>query len=157
MSWHAMEVETVLHQLEADPKRGLSDAAAGQQADKPPEKQPEKQPEKLPEKQPEKLPEKGQDTPIVAPEAKTVVIGVSSTPPGAEIYVGDEKTPRGTTPMDLSLPKTDKETQLTLRLSGYKDKTKAAKGGKEDEKEILAPLRSKREQLLKVVEAERKK
>jgi Ca2+-transporting ATPase len=34
MSWHAMEVEAVLHELQADPKQGLSDLAAGTRLEK---------------------------------------------------------------------------------------------------------------------------
>jgi serine/threonine-protein kinase len=66
--------------------------------------------------------------PVKTPEApKTVTISVTSNPPGADIFVGTETTSRGLTPTDVTMPKSDGEVQVTLKLSGYADRTKSVK------------------------------
>ncbi|HZS39335.1 MAG TPA: protein kinase [Polyangia bacterium] len=48
----------------------------------------------------------------------TVWIQVGSKPSAAEVFVGAETSPRGRTPLKLSLPRDDQPVQLTLRAAG---------------------------------------
>jgi hypothetical protein len=65
------------------------------------------------------------DEPQAAPaadtEAATVTIHLVSTPEGAEVFRRAERL--GTTPFDGTLPRGDTPVTLTVRKSGYKDRT----------------------------------
>jgi serine/threonine-protein kinase len=74
--------------------------------------------------------------PPVEPVAKTVAIKITSDPDGADVYVGDEKTPRGKTPIQLELARSDGETMLTVKAAGYKDKQRSVKLSRDAELEI---------------------
>ncbi len=51
--------------------------------------------------------------------APTVTVRVLTTPAGADVYLGDERAPRGKTPLTMTLPRTDRSMPVTLRLRGY--------------------------------------
>jgi serine/threonine-protein kinase len=53
-------------------------------------------------------------SPPAAPPA-TVAIQVTSKPAGAEVYVGDEPAPRGTTPAQIVLPMSEHSSELRIR------------------------------------------
>ncbi len=53
-----------------------------------------------------------------APAAKTVSIEVSSQPPGAVVKIGGRE--RGTTPVDVSLPRSDDKIVLVLERTGHR-------------------------------------
>ena len=57
----------------------------------------------------------------VAP--KQVTIEVGSEPAGAEVFLGDNDVPEGTTPLKFALPKGGKIVKVSLVLEGYKKKT----------------------------------
>jgi tRNA A-37 threonylcarbamoyl transferase component Bud32 len=57
--------------------------------------------------------------PAPPPLPPTVMVRVVTTPPGADVYFGDEKAPRGKTPLQLTLPRSDATTRVTVRLRGY--------------------------------------
>jgi serine/threonine-protein kinase len=58
--------------------------------------------------------------PAPAPKVPaSVVVSVTTTPPGAEVYVGLELEPRGETPGDIKLERAEGEVELHLRLDGY--------------------------------------
>ncbi|MBI4508979.1 MAG: serine/threonine protein kinase [Deltaproteobacteria bacterium] len=85
-------------------------------------------------------------SPAPPPEApKTITLSVSSTPSGAAVLVGGEATPRGKTPLELTLPRGTGETELSFRLDGYKEKKKSVGLGRDAaldvalEKERRAP------------------
>ena len=61
----------------------------------------------------------------VAPQK--VHIRIASTPAGAQVFVGDEASARGVTPMQLDLDKADGETAVTVRADGYKDASRPVK------------------------------
>jgi hypothetical protein len=56
---------------------------------------------------------------VAAP--RVVHIKVASTPSGGEVFVGGDAEPRGRTPIDLELPFADGETEVIVRLAGYKE------------------------------------
>ncbi len=58
---------------------------------------------------------------------RTVSINVASTPPGADVYVGSDATPKGKTPLSVELPRSDGETTVTVRAGGWKDATRPVK------------------------------
>jgi eukaryotic-like serine/threonine-protein kinase len=63
--------------------------------------------------------------PDKAPEApQQVTILVVSVPPGAGVFVGEEADARGKTPLELKLDRADAEAVLTVKLAGYKPKSK---------------------------------
>jgi serine/threonine-protein kinase len=90
-------------------------------------------PPEAPPKAPPGSPEAAPDTP---PPAASVTIRITSEPPGADVYVGGDTTPRGKTPLQLELAKGDGEAQLTFKLAGYKDKQRAVKLSRDAELEI---------------------
>jgi serine/threonine-protein kinase len=52
-------------------------------------------------------------------ESRNVAVRVTSTPPGAAVYVGDDTAPRGQTPLILSLARSNAVQRLVLKASGY--------------------------------------
>jgi serine/threonine-protein kinase len=69
-------------------------------------------------------------------EAKQVTIRVVSVPPGAQVFVGEDTTSLGKTPVELKLAFAEGETKLTLKLDGYKPETKDVKLSRDAELEI---------------------
>jgi serine/threonine-protein kinase len=59
----------------------------------------------------------GATTAATAPA--TVKVRVSSIPPGATVFVGAARTPRGTTPLTLALPSSHARTRLELSAPRY--------------------------------------
>ncbi len=60
--------------------------------------------------------------PVEPPPPVMVTIAVGSTPDGAEVYVNDEKKPRGKTPFKFEVEQGDKELKITLKRRGYQDR-----------------------------------
>jgi tRNA A-37 threonylcarbamoyl transferase component Bud32 len=58
-------------------------------------------------------------TPVPQPAARTVVLHVETTPPGAEIRQGSRVF--GAAPRDILLPRSEVPAQLTFHLDGYED------------------------------------
>ncbi|MDB4969473.1 MAG: hypothetical protein JWN44_5162, partial [Myxococcales bacterium] len=57
---------------------------------------------------------------VAAPEKSAkVTVRVVSTPAGADVYLGDERTPRGKTPLALTMARAEVATRLTVRMKGY--------------------------------------
>jgi serine/threonine protein kinase len=52
-----------------------------------------------------------------------VRVRVSSTPPGAEVFLEDEAGARGRTPLDLRFPRGEHPLKLVLKLDGYRSDT----------------------------------
>jgi serine/threonine protein kinase len=59
--------------------------------------------------------------PVVSPAH--VSVRVVSMPPGADVYFGEEREPRGQTPFALSLPRSDRAQHVTVRMHGYQPQT----------------------------------
>jgi eukaryotic-like serine/threonine-protein kinase len=75
--------------------------------------------------------------PEVTPtEPTSIMINVTSVPPGASVYVASEPTPRGQTPTAIKLDKGNGEIELTFKLVGYKDKKKSVKMNRDAELEM---------------------
>jgi serine/threonine-protein kinase len=51
------------------------------------------------------------------------LIEVRSIPPGAQVFVGDEDAPRGTTPLNLTLARSRSVSKLTLKLGEHETRT----------------------------------
>jgi len=62
------------------------------------------------------------DKPVEPPPPVKVTIEVGSTPPGADVYVNDEKKPRGKTPMKFGVEQGNKKLTITLKRRGYEDR-----------------------------------
>jgi len=58
--------------------------------------------------------------PIQAPAP--VDIAVTTTPPGANVFVGAETEPRGTTPLSLTFERGEAPVELVLKAEGFEDK-----------------------------------
>jgi serine/threonine-protein kinase len=69
--------------------------------------------------------------PVVLPRVNVVV---TSEPPGADVLVDGES--RGRTPLTLELPRAERDVALTVKLAGYKDKTRAVHLGRDAEIDI---------------------
>jgi hypothetical protein len=53
------------------------------------------------------------------PLSTHVTVRVVTTPPGADVFLDDERTPRGKTPLALLMPRTNENARVTVRLRGY--------------------------------------
>jgi serine/threonine protein kinase len=60
--------------------------------------------------------------PVARPSA-SVTVRVVTTPPGADVLVGNELGPRGQAPLALTLARGDQVTHVTVRLKGYDEQT----------------------------------
>lgn len=98
----------------------------------PPEKPPEPLPEKPPEPPPEKPPEPPPEKPPEVVEVVKVTLTVNTRPKGAMVFVGKERKPRGTTPLDLEFDKSDEAVDIRIVRRRYKD-----------EKHTFVPVASK--------------
>ena len=58
------------------------------------------------------------------PAAEEVTIKVDSVPQGAQVFFDNEKKPRGTTPLEFKVPKTDRSVNIDVKLSGYHSEDK---------------------------------
>lgn len=66
--------------------------------------------------------------PVAAPVAPAKIsINVVSTPPGADVFVGDDPASKGKTPITLELTRAEGETQVTVKAEGWKDATRPVK------------------------------
>lgn len=70
----------------------------------------------------------GKDAPV---SAKTVTITATSDPSGAQVFVGSETVPRGTTPVDLTFAAGPEEVELTFKLDGFKERKKTIRALKD--------------------------
>jgi serine/threonine-protein kinase len=76
-------------------------------------------------------------TPAPAPEATKpaappaapakINLSVVTTPPGADVFVGDDPASRGKTPLALELPRAEGETTVTVKAEGWKDAKRPVK------------------------------
>jgi hypothetical protein len=55
----------------------------------------------------------------VPEKSPTVMVRVVSAPAGADVYLGDERTSRGKTPLALTMGRDTAVTRLTVRMKGY--------------------------------------
>jgi hypothetical protein len=63
-----------------------------------------------------------------------VTFTVQSEPAGAEVLVGDQ--PAGHTPTAVRLPKADREVQLVIRASGYKEARRTLRADRDRDLEL---------------------
>jgi serine/threonine-protein kinase len=61
------------------------------------------------------------DEPKLPPSPAKVTVRVVSRPSGAELWLADEPSPRGTTPLDLVLRRDSAELHGVLKAEGYAD------------------------------------
>jgi hypothetical protein len=52
-----------------------------------------------------------------------VLVRVVTQPPGADVYIGDQVSARGQTPVALTLPRGTASETVTVRLKGYEPQT----------------------------------
>jgi hypothetical protein len=66
-------------------------------------------------------------TPSPTPAPAKISISVISTPPGADVFVGDDPASKGKTPVTLELQRAESETSVTVKADGWKDATRPVK------------------------------
>jgi hypothetical protein len=67
----------------------------------------------------------GDTTGVTAPEEKeTVTLNVITDPKGADVFVGDEKEPRGETPLEITFDKSDQEVRIAIKRRRFKDEVR---------------------------------
>ena len=57
--------------------------------------------------------------PAAAPQPSEVTVTVGSLPPGADVFIDQERAPRGRTPLTIRLPRADRAAKIRLSLAGY--------------------------------------
>jgi serine/threonine protein kinase len=73
-------------------------------------------------------------------QALTVTLHVTSTPPGAEVYFGDDDQPQGRTPFDKSDLVPGAVKKVTLKLAGYAPDSEPVDFGDQPETTVAATL-----------------
>jgi len=65
------------------------------------------------------------------PDPLPAVFELSSEPPGAEVWMPEESTPRGVTPLKLAIPKGDGPRKLIVKAKGFQDQEVSLEPGHE--------------------------
>ncbi len=86
-----------------------------------------------------------QPAPVIeaAPPVSTVEISITSTPPGADVFVGAERL--GVSPLKLARPRGETPLKLTLRHAGYRDE--ALEVIPNNNKELFPTLEARRDRV----------
>lgn len=99
--------------------------------------------EAAPEPEPEPEPIAVPPVAEPAPEPAPVAVAITSTPPGAAVYVGDEPEPRGTTPLALAFEPGQGEVTIRLEHAGFAPVVKTVSLAESVELDVALPATAK--------------